>query len=817
MIKIRIKHIASLILTAVLLTSCNINSSDDSKPIVANVYQELDGEGLTEVFSSDDLSLEVDFDDLNICIKNLKNGKQWFTNPDNAQEDKIAVEDYKAFMKSQFELTYLYGRNVRTVNSYTECVLNNQYKVYKINNGVRIEYTLGDISLTINDIPKNLSKNRAKELILDNKSLSEEQKEFFNACYELDEKTSSYVWKSNNFGSRQNNIIALFTSIGYSSMDLQKDASMFGTKIEVEEKVKFVIPIEYTIENGLFKISAIINEIKYPVDYPVLKINICPLFGAQTNEKDGYIFLPDGSGVLLDFNKNDQSSISLNVYSNDISTGSVAPPSIIQPVLMPVFGLKSGDDAFLAIIEDGDAISMITAVRAERNSEYNAVGASFTVRAQDTMDLSAVSTVPADVTVLQQNMYRGRATIAYKVLNGKDASYAGMARTYREYLINSKGYKIKNEEVDSKIPLYIETIGAIQDKKSFLGFNYKSDFALTSLNETETILSILNQAGISEIYLKISGWFNKGTSQTIANKVRPIYSLGSTSQMNQLLKSGKTYLNVSFLNLESSTGVSLVSQGARKLDQQYVRTYLDETRNGYLLSTSYLKPLVEKFIKGMQKYKKYKISVSDLGNAAYADYNKKNEIDKQEALTIIEEEMKNISLDSGHIMTDTPNIHTALYADHALNTPLGGSKYYTANKEIPFYQLVFHGIMDYAGNPMNLSSTYQFDLLRAAEYGAGLYYKFSYKRITSTNDAFMKDSYSVCFNDWSARCINDYKELAELLSGLDSIQMTDHYFVSDTCTVTEYANGTKIAVNYGSDNVMVQQHNVKPKSFTKFN
>lgn len=77
------------------------------------------------------------------------------------------------------------------------------------------------------------------------------------------------------------------------------------------------------------------------------------------------------------------SSVDLPIYGRDLSVGKGRREPVAQPVLLPVFGLKTGSDAFMAVVEEGEALGTIHAERAGSNSSYNAVGTTFTLRAQE--------------------------------------------------------------------------------------------------------------------------------------------------------------------------------------------------------------------------------------------------------------------------------------------------------------------------------------------------------------------------------------------------------------------------------------------------
>ena len=87
-------------------------------------------------------------------------------------------------------------------------------------------------------------------------------------------------------------------------------------------------------------------------------------------EDDGFLFVPDGSGAIINFNngKTKVDAYSKEVYGEDISRRSTNSPitSRTQKISLPVFGLVSNGSGFLAEITDGAAVASINASVGER-------------------------------------------------------------------------------------------------------------------------------------------------------------------------------------------------------------------------------------------------------------------------------------------------------------------------------------------------------------------------------------------------------------------------------------------------------------------
>lgn len=61
--------------------------------------------------------------------------------------------------------------------------------------------------------------------------------------------------KSNNFGSKLGDVLELFQTIGYTAADLQADCQAFGLPYTPREKLGFRVPVDYTLEKGVFRVS----------------------------------------------------------------------------------------------------------------------------------------------------------------------------------------------------------------------------------------------------------------------------------------------------------------------------------------------------------------------------------------------------------------------------------------------------------------------------------------------------------------------------------------------------------------------------------
>jgi len=91
------------------------------------------------------LELYYSEDTAEIAVRVRDNGAVWFSNPhDRNSAEKIAKGAAKDKLGAQFSLSYFTPRDeLKDLDSYNDSVKHRQYEAINIDNGLRVEYTLG--------------------------------------------------------------------------------------------------------------------------------------------------------------------------------------------------------------------------------------------------------------------------------------------------------------------------------------------------------------------------------------------------------------------------------------------------------------------------------------------------------------------------------------------------------------------------------------------------------------------------------------------------------------------------------------------------
>ncbi len=158
--------------------------------------------GFTAVAENQYSKLLIDQSTTEIAVLDKETNNVWYSNPNNLdRNEKIARGKAKKSLHSQVEINFFaQGDEPRVMDNYNDSVLYNQFKITELENGVRIDYTLGKEWDDDDFVPVMISKERFEKLILD-KIDDTDDRDFVKQQYVLvslekkttaDEETDSY-------------------------------------------------------------------------------------------------------------------------------------------------------------------------------------------------------------------------------------------------------------------------------------------------------------------------------------------------------------------------------------------------------------------------------------------------------------------------------------------------------------------------------------------------------------------------------------------------------------------------------------------------
>ncbi len=785
------------------------------------------------------------------ALKNNITGQLMFSNPYDLGQS-VATDDIKKQIISQILITYSENGVSDTYNSFEDCVMLGQLKIKNLKNGVRVEYAIGNqetrklLPMRIskkdfeNDILSKITNERKKsELLsyyqlkdLDDPFSTDVVKEQMKKDYPIVKEFPIYVYDDTDGEAvkvRNETIIKTYCP-EYTFEQMEEDHEECGYEAEDKAPAVFKLALEYTVDEYGLNVRLGANGIRFDETvYTLENITILPYAGAgNVDDTDSYLFIPDGSGAIIRFEDVlDTAAVNLagKLYGQDYAFHTITG-STQQTMRLPVYGIvetttrisapdENGkvyrlpqSNGFLAIIEEGDTLATMHAETGGTIHDYNTVYTSFNPRPSDKYNLADSISVSGSATwtVVSDRKYTGNYKIKYVMLEDDllveekapegyehyEPSYVGMAKAYRDYLYNKEVLTALNETSED-IPLYVESFGTIDTTEKFLSFPITVETPLTTFDDLMSISKELEEAGISNVNYKLTGFVNGGMRATAPTKVKFQKQVGGNDGYQEFLKYANENgigiypdFNFSYINNTGLfDGFSYKNDAAKTIDNRYTQkqaydyVYQMLWQNGnVVISVGAFSRLYEKFSDDYKSLGFNGISISTLAMDLNSDFDEDEPFNREDARAETSKLLQTIKSDFGSVMSDAGNAYALQYVDHLLNVSLDSSRYNSASQAVPFMGMVLHGSIQFAGSPLNTTGNIQYDILKMIENGASPYFLLSYQNTSELKeDPQFANYFSVDYQIWKEDLIEYYNKINEALCDVQKEYIVDHDFI----------------------------------------
>lgn len=776
-----------------------------------------DVEGMVLVSENDNLKLYTNLETTEIAVYNKNDGSITYSNPQD-RDTHTGTGINASNLSSTLAVTY-YNKagNVATINNYDMSIKNGQFETESIKDGIRYIYTLADEDSIASIVPYYISEdglNKVMEKSSDYDARTVKGKyKLENGTYVLNDSA-----KKSKVGMEKLNKI--FEKAGYTEEDYAKD--MEGH--EEDESLSITIPLEYRLTDKGLEATVKAADIEEHGNVYISQIDVLQFFGAASNKAQGYILVPDGSGALINLNSGNQATAyNQAIYDIDPVAQNYVVIEETECARLPIFGIKADDNAIFARITAGDAIASVNADVAGKLNNYNYAYASFNVREKELLNMFGVQGSKSDIPVVEKSLYKIDLSVSYSFLTKDDASYSGMARTYRKQLIDEGILKETNQS--ESVPLYLDIIGGVEQKKHIMGIPYEGVCAMTTYDEASEIVDNLYDSDITNLRLNYQGWFNGGIYHDVADKIKLIGSVGSKSDLESLNKKledkgGKLFMDVAFQKVshESKRFTSVLE--ASKYYSGYVvelgatdPSTVRQTSNlewydemiYYMISPKFLNRYVDKFASKITKYDVSGINLTDLGSVLTSDKKRSELINRQQAENIVIGQYEKLAETKKNLMETGGNEYSLKYVSDIIDAPTSYSAYYIIDEQVPFYEMVIHGSISYSGEAFNLMDDDLDDdfVLNCIEYGIAPRFTLSYKDPSKMKYTSSADKYSVLYTTWLDKAKEMYGNINEALKDVDGSAMINHEKLDNGLIKVDYENGKTIYINKTSQDITV--------------
>ncbi|NTV78601.1 MAG: hypothetical protein HGA25_05535, partial [Clostridiales bacterium] len=141
--------------------------------------------------------------------------------------------------------------------------------------------------------------------------------------------------------------------------------------------------------------------------------------------------------------------------------------------------------------------------------------------------------------------------------------------------------------------------------------------------------------------------------------------------------------------------------------------------------------------------------------------------------------------------------------------------FFIIDEEIPLYEMIIHGSIDYSGELINLSDTYDKSdiILKLIETGAAPHFVFSYDGSSDLKYTGLLKYYATSYHNWKDDAVTIYNEVNGALKQVAGAVITEHVTNPDGTKKITYSNGVVIYINNTEKDVTIDGIKIAAKSY----
>lgn len=519
-------------------------------------------------------------------------------------------------------------------------------------------------------------------------------------------------------------------------------------------------------------------------------------------QENGYIFIPDGAGALIDLGQKTIATKQYNqrVYGDDIGilghNGVVrnASTSPVKMIAMPVYGISYEDQGgAFTIIDSGKEYASINAsVKSIDRIDYNYAYTQFYLREQYFKYVDKAGN--GSITLLQEP-YSYDINLKVHLLKPK-TNVAKMAEIYREYLLNNNLLN-QNTTLDDDISLRLQFLMS-ENKPNIFG---DAEVIMTNTNVIDNYVKDLKASNVKNIFVSALGYqkggysnphysrfnFSKNTSaeQYLALQNSLDGTLSFAFDYGLIYQSARGYnagdISKTISNQEIYTYDKLTYANEQNLKKRVLLNH-EKINNKFTLDTKELQKHINSHIE---------IDITDLSNILYSSH-----FGYQATRSKVQNDYLNLLNDSQvKVNLSMPNDYLLSVSNSIIDTDLDNSGFYIGFENVPFYQMVLTNYLKMYTKPLNLNYNRQ-TILKLIDYHVYPNFLLTEQdsiELFNTNSGYL---FSSKMSEWQDEVISVYQEVNNALKPFLNANILERHKLKANVYKTVYDNGLSLIINY---------------------
>ena len=584
------------------------------------------------------------------------------------------------------------------------------------------------------------------------------------------------------------------------------------------------LTLEIKLDGDSMTVCIPADKIQESENKGIKSIELMPFFGAADHTVDGYLLYPDGCGAITKYANVDQRSKNVKAFTWDIYGAEQVDFNECKQMekdqkyqaMLPIYGIKNGDNAILAAVEKGAEDTSIKVSPDGFIVNLNRASFAFNYRHFYKINLSNIVVNGASVlrntmgTRVDKEMIKTDREVRIFFLSGETANYSGMANTYREYLIKSNLLKKVIIENDN-IPLALELFMGIKENRLL----FDKYVTMTTFKNAISISEELKNAGVDSMQVMLKGWTKGGYGLYPVNWP-PEKKLGGKKGLREFSDYARKnnmqiFMRNNFIQADSknrgfSTRNDVVMQGSN-----LPVTGMGKTE--FLFNPFFALQRFVSFFNEFSRWCSEGVALERIGINIYHDYNKANPAGRAETIEKWEDMLDTVIRNQRPAAVEGGNQYVLKYADRLCDIPVRSSQYNITDEEVPFYQMVVHGMIPYTSEAANLSYDLTMHKLKLVEYGCMPYFELTYSKSTNLNNTEYNKLFTSYYINWYKQAADIYNEFNERLKCVWSQKIIEHDKMEENTYRIRYSNGITVYVNYSKNDIECDGYSIKGKDY----
>ena len=256
---------------------------------------------------------------------------------------------------------------------------------------------------------------------------------------------------------------------------------------------------------------------------------------------------------------------------------------------------------------------------------------------------------------------------------------------------------------------------------------------------------------------------------------------------------------------DPTNGATFRSSIVKQANTFYLNYYIKDNSgvyrktNFYVMGPEYYnEELIDDVISRLKEFGTNNVDLQQLGDMLFSDYNEENPLFRVQTIDLYVKWLQKYGKNFDNISVYSGNSYAVPFVNTIIDMPIEKSSHIVLDEDVPFMQIVYHGLVDYYSAPVNNQDNEEFFKLRSIEYGSLMSYELTKAKTSELRYSYYNGLYRSEYSKLKNEIVERYNAIAEAVKPFAALEITDHFRVVEGKEIfcTEYSDGTRVYVNY---------------------